>query len=46
MAEVLRISTNNLKHVVDLTDRVEMVIRPAKMQEGLCSLFVTLRQPH
>jgi secondary thiamine-phosphate synthase enzyme len=41
MAEVLRISTSVRKQVVDLTDQVEAVIRKAKMQEGLCSLFIT-----
>jgi secondary thiamine-phosphate synthase enzyme len=41
MAEVLRISTTARKQVVDLTDQVESVIRKAKMQEGLCSLFIT-----
>ena len=41
MAEVIRISTGSLKEVVDLTDRLQSLIRKAKMQEGLCSLFVT-----
>ena len=41
MAEVLRISTGSLKEVVDLTDRIESLIRQAKVQEGLCSLFIT-----
>lgn len=41
MVDVLRISTTNRKQVVDLTDRIETVIRAAKMQEGLCSLFIT-----
>lgn len=41
MAEALHISTTNRKQVVDLTDRIEAVIKRAKMQEGLCSLFVT-----
>jgi secondary thiamine-phosphate synthase enzyme len=41
MAEVLHISTTSRKQVVDLTDRVEAMIRKAKMQEGLCALFVT-----
>jgi secondary thiamine-phosphate synthase enzyme len=41
MGEVLLISTTNQKQVVDLTDRIEAVIRRAKMQEGLCYLFVT-----
>jgi len=39
--KVLRISTGSLKEVVDLTDRIESLIRREKMQEGLCSLFVT-----
>ena len=41
MAEVLHIKTSARKQVVDLTDRIEAVIRKAKMQEGLCALFVT-----
>ena len=41
MVDVLRISTTNRKQVVDLTDRIETIIRRAKMQEGLCSLFIT-----
>jgi secondary thiamine-phosphate synthase enzyme len=41
MPEVLRISTSQLKQIVDLTDRVETLIRKAKMQQGLCSLFIT-----
>jgi secondary thiamine-phosphate synthase enzyme len=41
MSEVLRVSTIQLKQVVDLTDRVETLIRKARMQEGLCSLFIT-----
>lgn len=41
MAAVLRISTGSLKEVVDLTDRIESLIRQAKVQEGLCSLFIT-----
>jgi secondary thiamine-phosphate synthase enzyme len=41
MAEVLRIKTASVKEVVDLTDQVESLIRKAKMQEGLCSIFVT-----
>lgn len=41
MAEVLRISTGSRKEVVDLTDRIESLIRQAKVQEGLCSLFIT-----
>jgi secondary thiamine-phosphate synthase enzyme len=41
MGEVLRISSTNRKQVVDLTNRIEAMIRKAKMQEGLCSLFIT-----
>jgi secondary thiamine-phosphate synthase enzyme len=41
MAEVLHISTINRKQVVDLTDRIEAVLKRAKMQAGLCCLFVT-----
>jgi secondary thiamine-phosphate synthase enzyme len=41
MTEVLHISTTDRKQVVDLTDRIEKVIRKAKMPEGLCSLFIT-----
>jgi secondary thiamine-phosphate synthase enzyme len=41
MTEILRISTSVRKQVVDLTDQVEAAIRKAKMQEGLCSLFIT-----
>lgn len=40
MTEVLRVSTIDRKQVLDLTDRVEKVIRNAKMQNGLCVLFV------
>ena len=41
MGEVLRISTGSLKEVVDLTDQLQSLIRKAKMQEGICSIFVT-----
>lgn len=41
MAEVLRIKTTAAKEVVDLTDRLEAVVRKAKLQEGVCVLFVT-----
>lgn len=41
MSEVLRIKTTEQKEVVDLTDRLEAVILKAKMEEGLCVLFVT-----
>jgi secondary thiamine-phosphate synthase enzyme len=41
MAQMLRIKTTATKEVVDLTDRLEAVIRKAKLQEGLCTLFVT-----
>ena len=41
MGEVLRISTGTLKEVVDLTDRLQSLICKARMQEGICSIFVT-----
>lgn len=41
MAEVLRIRTSRLKEVVDMTGQIEAMVRTAKMQEGLCSVFVT-----
>jgi len=41
MAELLQISTTSRKQVVDLTDRIEAMIRKAKMHEGLCSLVIT-----
>ena len=41
MSDVLHIRTTALKEIVDLTDRLETVIRKANLQEGLCSLFVT-----
>jgi secondary thiamine-phosphate synthase enzyme len=41
MSEVLRIKTSAPKEVVDLTERLEAVIRKAKLQDGLSVLFVT-----
>lgn len=41
MNDVLHISTGKLKQVVDLNDRIAALIRKAKMQDGLCSVFVT-----
>lgn len=41
MADVLRIKTTATKEVVDLTDRLAALIRKAKLQEGLCTIFVT-----
>ena len=41
MSEHLRVSTSSRKQVVDLTERIEGLIRKAKMSEGLCSLFVS-----
>lgn len=40
MAELLQVSTERLKEVVDLTERVQSSITRAKMREGLCLLFV------
>ena len=41
MAEVLRIKTTVAKEAVDLTDRLEAVVRKAKLRDGICVLFVT-----
>jgi secondary thiamine-phosphate synthase enzyme len=40
VAELLQVSTERLKEVVDLTERVQSSITRAKMREGLCLLFV------
>jgi secondary thiamine-phosphate synthase enzyme len=40
MSVVLHIRTTAVKEIVDLTDRLETVIRNANLQEGLCALFV------
>lgn len=40
MGELIRVKTGSLKEVVDLTERIQSLIRRAKMQEGLCALFV------
>ena len=39
--ERLKIKTDRLKQVVDLTDRVNALIGKRRMTEGLCCLFVT-----
>jgi secondary thiamine-phosphate synthase enzyme len=39
--EHLKIKTERLKQVVDLTDRVNALIAKRKMTEGLCCLFLT-----
>ncbi len=41
MTEILHVSTTQLKEVVDLSVKIEAVIRKSKMQQGLCSLFIT-----
>ena len=41
MSDVLHIRTTTAKEIVDLTDRLEAVIRKTKVQAGLCALFVT-----
>ena len=38
--ETLKIKTDRLKQVVDLTDRVNALVAKRKMTEGLCCLFV------
>ena len=40
MAHLLRIETKRAKEAVDVTDRVNEVIASARMQEGLCVLFI------
>ncbi len=40
MGHVVRIATSQRKQIVDLTARVNELIRQAKLQEGLCSLFL------
>ena len=37
---MFRINTSATKQTVDLTDRLEALIQKAKLQEGLCILFV------
>ena len=39
--ETLKIKTDRLKQIVDLTDRVNALVAKRKMTEGLCCLFVT-----
>lgn len=41
MADVLRIKTTATKEVVDLTDRLAAMISKAKLQEGICTIFLT-----
>ena len=41
MAHVLRVSTERLKEVVDLTERIQSLIRRGKIRDGLCALFIT-----
>ena len=41
MSHVLRLSTTELKQIVDLTDQVQGLIRQANLKEGLCTVFVT-----
>lgn len=41
MTEIFHISTARLKEVIDLTERIEAMIRQSKMRKGLCSLFVS-----
>jgi secondary thiamine-phosphate synthase enzyme len=40
MGQVVRVATSRRKQIVDLTARVNELIRQAKLQEGLCSLFL------
>jgi secondary thiamine-phosphate synthase enzyme len=41
MTEILHVTTTQLKEVVDLSVKIAAAIRRSKMQQGLCSLFVT-----
>jgi secondary thiamine-phosphate synthase enzyme len=41
MPEALCITTGNLKEIVDLTERIEALVRRANIRDGLCALFVT-----
>jgi secondary thiamine-phosphate synthase enzyme len=40
MPEKLEVKTESLKEVVDLTDRLQVLIRRAEMRDGLCTVFV------
>ena len=39
--ETMRIKTDRLKQIVDLTDGVHAVIARSKMTEGVCCLFIS-----
>lgn len=39
--DILRVKTDELKQIVDLTDRVTALIAKRNMADGLCSLFLT-----
>ena len=41
MTKLLRITTKQLKEIVDVTELLQATIRNANMKEGLCSVFVT-----
>jgi secondary thiamine-phosphate synthase enzyme len=41
MTEILHVDTTKLKEVVDLSVKIEAMIRKSEMQSGLCSPFVT-----
>ena len=41
MTKLLRISTKQLKEIVDLTELLQTAIQKANMKDGLCSVFVT-----
>ena len=40
MPEMLRVTTGHLKEIVNLTERIQSLVRRAKMRDGLCALFV------
>ena len=41
MSQPLRIATTRAKEAVDLTERVNELVKASRVQEGLCVLFVT-----
>jgi secondary thiamine-phosphate synthase enzyme len=41
MGQILEVTTASRKEVLDLTERVQALVRRANIREGLCALFVT-----
>lgn len=40
MGHIVRVATSQRKQIVDLTARVNALIRQAKLKDGLCALFL------